>query len=44
MSDDFNPTPLPIPDDQPASETAWWILLALLGMLADKLRIPPKYL
>lgn len=37
MDDDFNPTPLPIPDDQPWYETAWWVLLVLLGMIADKL-------
>ena len=37
-------TPLPIPDNQPASETAFWILLALLGMVADWLGIPPEYL
>lgn len=35
--DDFNPTPLPGLDDQPWYETAWWVLLVLLGMLADKL-------
>lgn len=42
MDDDI--TPLTIPADQPASETAFWLILVLLGSLADALGIPPEYL
>lgn len=30
-------TPIPIAEAQSVFETAWWLLVALLGMLADKL-------
>ena len=37
-------TPVPIDSEQANVETAFWLVLVLLGSMADALGIPPEYL